>query len=114
MGEVGLGGFAVVFDRPDAAAVGDPNRDREGNGALGAAAKLRDLRDDLIECRVDESVELDLEHWAVATHGKPHGRTHDAALRERGVDDPVLAKILLQAVGNPKDAAEPADVLAHE
>ena len=30
------------------------------------------------------------------------------------VDDPVLAEVLLQAVGDPEDAAELADVLAHE
>ena len=33
---------------------------------------------------------------------------------KRGVDDPVLAEVFLQAVGHPEDAAERANVLAHQ
>ncbi len=44
----------------------------------------------------------------------PDGGAEDAGLGERGVDDPVLAEVLLQAVGDPEDAAELADVLAHD
>jgi hypothetical protein len=35
-------------------------------------------------------------------------------LGERRVDDPVLAEVLLQPVGDPEDATELADVLAHD
>src|SRR5690606_22564677 len=34
--------------------------------------------------------------------------------RQGGVDDAVRAEVLLQAVGDPEDPAEGADVLAHE
>ena len=44
----------------------------------------------------------------------PDRGAEDAGLRERRVDDPVLAEVLLQAVGDPEDAAELADVLAHD
>src|SRR5205085_852663 len=38
----------------------------------------------------------------------------DAGLGQRGVDDAVVAEVLLQAVGDAEDATEPADVRAHE
>src|SRR6185295_12082465 len=38
----------------------------------------------------------------------------DAGLGQRRVDDPVIAEVLLQTVGDPEDAAELADVLAHD
>src|SRR2546423_1024337 len=42
------------------------------------------------------------------------GGADDAGLGEGGVHTPFLAKVLLQAVGDPEDAAELADVLAHD
>jgi hypothetical protein len=75
---------------------------------------LGDLADDLVVRGVDEAVELDLADWSVAAHRQTDSRTEDARLRQRGVDDPVLAEVLLQAVGDPEDAAELADVLAHD
>ena len=38
----------------------------------------------------------------------------DAGLGERGVEHPRFAEVLLQAVRDPEDAAELADVLAHD
>ena len=63
---------------------------------------------------IDEAVELDLAHRPVAAQRQPDRGADDAGLGERGVDDPVLAEVLLQAVGDPEDAAELADVLAHD
>ena len=54
---------------------------------------LGHLADDLVEGRVDEPVELDLHHRAVAPQGQPHRAAHDAGLRQRGVDDAVLAEL---------------------
>ena len=76
--------------------------------------QLRELRGDLVERREDEPVELDLAHRAVAAHREPDRGADDAGLGERGVEHPLLAEVLLQAVGHPEDAAEPADVLAHD
>ena len=44
---------------------------------------------------------------------QPDGGADDARLGQRGVQHPLLAEVLLQAVGDPEDAAELADVLAH-
>ena len=75
---------------------------------------LGDLADDLVEGRVDEAVELDLDDRAVAAQGEPDRRADDAGLGERGVEHAVLAEVLLQALGDAEDAAELADVLTHE
>ena len=112
--EVGLVGLAVVLDRADAAAERDADDDRHRDVAERAGAQLGDLADDVVERRVDEAVELDLDDRAVAAQGHADRGAEDAGLGERGVDDPVLAEVLLQALGDPEDTAELADVLAHE
>ena len=112
--EVGLGALAVVLDRADAAAERDADDDRHRQPAPGAGVDLGDLGDDLVVGGEDEPVELDLADRPVAAHGQADGGAEDAGLGQRGVDDAVLAEVLLQAVGDPEDPAELADVLAHE
>jgi hypothetical protein len=104
----------VVLDRADAAPERDPDDHRHLGAALGAVAHLRDLADDLVVRRVDEAVELDLDDGTVAAQRHADRGADDAGLRQRAVDDTVLAEVLLQAVGDPEDAAELADVLAHD
>src|SRR3954469_6601564 len=82
--------------------------------APSARAHLGQLRHDLVEGRVDEAVELDLAHGAVATQCHADGGADDARLGQRRVDHPVLTEVLLQAVRHPEDPAELADVLAHQ
>ena len=53
-------------------------------------------------------------HRPVAAQREADRGADDAGLGQRGVDDPVLAEVLLQAVGDPEDAAELADVLTHD
>jgi hypothetical protein len=104
----------VVLDGTDAAAEGDADDDRHPDPALGPEVDLRDLADDLVVGGVDEAVELDLDHRAVAAHRHADRGADDAGLGERAVDDAVLAEVLLQTVGDPEDAAELADVLPHD
>jgi len=109
-----LGRLGVVLDRADAAAVGDADDQRHGQQALRARAHLGDLRGDLVEGREDEAVELDLADRPVAAQRQADRRADDAGLGQRAVDDPALAEVILQAVGDPEDAAQLSDVLAHE
>ena len=114
MREQRLGRLAVVLDRADAAAVRDADDDRELDLAERPGVHLGELGDDLVVRREDEPVELDLHDRPVAAQREADGRADDAGLGERGVDHPVLAEVLLQPVGDPEDAAELADVLAHD
>ena len=114
MREVRLGRLGVVLDRADAAAERDPDDDRQPHLAPRAVVHLRHLRHDLVVRRVDEAVELDLADRPVAADGQADRGADDAGLGQRGVDHPLLAEVLLQAVGDPEDAAELADVLAHD
>lgn len=114
MREQRLGGLGVVLDRADAAAVRNADDDGELDLSERPRVHLRELRDDLVVRREDESVELDLHHRAVAAQGEADRGADDARLGERGVDDPVLAEVLLESVGDPEDTAELADVLAHD
>ncbi len=43
----------------------------------------------------------------------PMSRCNDAAFRDRRVEHPMLAVLLLQPIGHAEHAAEIADVLAH-
>jgi hypothetical protein len=104
----------VVLDSADAAAERDPDDDRHRDPSTRAEVELRDLRDDLVVRRVDEPVELDLDDRLVAAQRHADGGADDAGLGQRRVDHAVLAEVLLQPVGDAEDAAERADVLAHQ
>jgi hypothetical protein len=112
--EVGLHRLAVVLDRADPATGRDADRDRHLHQARRPVVELGDLADDLVEAGEHEAVELDLAHRPVATDRQTHRGADDPGFGEWGVDHPGLAEILLQAVGDAKDAAELADVLTHD
>jgi hypothetical protein len=81
---------------------------------IAPSCRLVILASWLVEGRVDEAVELDLAHGPVAAHREADGRADDAGLGERRVDDAAVAEVALQVLGDAEDAAERADVLAHE
>ena len=111
---VRLGGVAVVLDPADAAAVRDADGQRHRQRAAGAVAHPGDMADQLLERRVGEGVELHLDDRPQPVHRHADGGAQDAGLGERGVGAAVLAELLGQAVGDPEDAAQGADVLAHD
>jgi hypothetical protein len=104
----------VVLDAADATAVRDPDGDRQRHRAPGAVAHPGDMADQLLERRVGEGVELHLHDRPQPVHGHADGRPEDARLGERRVRAAVLAELLGEPVGDPEDAAEGADVLAHD
>jgi hypothetical protein len=104
----------VVLDRAEPAAHRDPDRDRIATLPSERLRYFAELADDLVERRVDEAVELDLADRPVAAQARPIAVPMMPGLGQRGVDHPVLAEVLLQPVGDAEDAAELADVLAHD
>ncbi len=78
------------------------------------ALMLGDLGHDLVERRVDEPVELDLDDRAVAAHRQADRGAEDPALGQRGIDHAGFAEVLLQPVGHAEDPTELADVLPHQ
>src|SRR3984957_19773924 len=104
----------MVLDRADSAAERDPDHDGEGDGPAGAVAHLGELADDLVERGEDEAVKLDLAHRPVAAQRQADRGADDARLGQRGIDHAMLAEVLLQSVRHPEDAAELADILAHD
>ena len=82
--------------------------------AARAVAHPGDVRDELLERRVGEGVELHLHDRPQPVHRHADGRAEDARLGERGVGAAVLAELRGQPVGDPEDAAERADVLAED
>ena len=53
-------------------------------------------------------------HRPVPAHRQTDRGADDPGLGQRRVQHPVLAEVLLQTVGDPEDAAQPADVLPHD
>ena len=104
----------MVLHRPDTTTERDAEHDRQPHLRLRPVTHLGDLRHQLVVRRIDEAVELDLAHRAVATDGQTDSRTHDAGLGQRGVDHPFLAEVLLQSIGDTEDTAELPDVLTHD
>src|SRR5690606_21556747 len=82
--------------------------------ALGPVAEPRNLRADLVERLVGEGQELQLGDGSKTGGRQAERCASDTCLSQRHVDDPVGAEPLLQAVGGPEDATEPADVLAEQ
>ncbi len=104
----------MVFDGPDAALEGNANHETHRVDAVRALVQFGNLRDDLIKGWVDESVELNLTDGAVPADRESDGRTDDRRLGQRRVNYAIFAEVLLQAVGDPKNTTELADVLAHD
>ena len=71
---------------------------------------LGDLRDDLVEGRVDESVELDLHHRAVAAHRQTDCGADDSGFCQGGANDACVPEILGQPISDAEHATEGADV----
>ncbi len=103
-----------MLDGSDAAAERNPHHHGKSEAPGRPVRHLRELGDDLVEGRENKPVELDFAHRPVAPEREPDRGTDDAGLGERGVEHSVLAEVLLQAVRDPEDAAELADVLAHD
>jgi hypothetical protein len=104
----------VVLDRADPTTEGNANGEGNRDATLVAVAHFGHLGDDLIEGGVDEAVELDLTHRAVPPHGQADGRTDDARLGQRRIDDAAVTEVALQPLGDAEHSAELADVLPHQ
>jgi hypothetical protein len=74
--------------------------------------QLGNLGDDLIESREDKSIELDLTHWPIAAQRHADRGANDAGFGKGRIDHSMLTEVLLEALGDSKDSAELADVLA--
>ena len=112
VGEEGLGRLAVGLAAENAAAIRRADHHRHRPFAGGAVADAAGLGEDLVEAGEDVIGELDLGDGLQAV--KPHADRggDDAALGDRRVEHAGLAIFLLQAGGDPEDAAEIADILA--
>src|SRR5439155_8327311 len=109
---VGLRTFRVMLDGADVAAKGNADGDRQRNAR--AVPVLGYVADDLLESRIDETVELDLRNRPEAAQGQADRDTDDRRFCQRRVEDALLAELLLQAVRDPKDAAQRTYVLAKD
>ncbi len=67
---------------------------------------------DLLEARVDENIELDLDDRQQPVHGHPDRTADDPGFGEGSVDDPVLSVLVLEACRDTEHAPGLGDVLA--
>src|SRR5438067_2720761 len=103
-----------MLDGTDPSAVRDPDHDRERQLPHRARSVLGEVRCDLLERRIRETVELHLADRLEPVDRQADPRSDDARLRERCVDDALLAKLLLELVGDTEHAAGLADVLTQD
>ena len=68
----------MVFNRTDATTVRHANHDRHIDETFRAVRQLRKLANDLVEGRVDETVELNFGNWAIAAHRQTDCSADDA------------------------------------
>ena len=72
------------------------------------------MADDLVVRRIAEPHELHLRDRSHPGHSQTEGCSDDPGLRDRRVDDPLVAVALTQPVGHPEDPAGPAHILTEE
>ena len=89
----------MMLDRADAAAEGDADDDRHLDLAGTAEMQPGDLADDLVERRVDESVELNLERGTIAADGQTARGAEKARAREGGIEDAGYTQGRREALG---------------
>ena len=109
-----LGALRMVFNRADAASVGNADNDGHAHAPLGAVVSLRKLSRDLVVGGKDEAVELDLADWPIAAIGESDRSADDSGLAERRVDDTQCTELVEQPLCHAEHAAEASNVLAHE
>src|SRR5690606_4507601 len=99
---------------PDSGAVGESENDGYRGVTPGPEPEPTHVTDDLVEGRIDETVELDLGYRAGTGQGHTNGGANDPGLIQRRVDDPFTPVLLVQTLGNPEDATGDTDVLAQD
>ena len=78
LAEEGLRALGVVLEGPDASAVRSPDDKGHGEAAPGPVPEAGDVGDDLVEGRVDEAHELDLDYGPEAKGGHADGDANAA------------------------------------
>jgi hypothetical protein len=104
----------MVEATADAPADGRANHELGRVLAAGAVAELGQLGDDLIVGGEDEVGELDFGDRNQAVEGHADRRPDDSAFGQGGVDDTVVAELVVKAGRHPEDPAHLADVLPHD
>src|SRR5680860_1326833 len=104
----------VMLDTADIAGIGNADDDRQLDLAAGAVAHLGNVRNDLLEGRVAEGIELHLDHGAHAIHGHADGRAHDSRFGEGRIADPGLPEFSVEAVRYSEHPAEGPHVFSEE
>jgi hypothetical protein len=122
MGKKSLRALRMMLGRMDAAAVGRADHHRASEPPAGAVAQPAGVVQHLIDGRIDEAHELELDHRAKTLRTQAHGEPGEERLRQRRVDHAFGAEALQQALRGAKDPAvgshilpkhENAVVLAH-
>jgi hypothetical protein len=101
-------------ERPAANAPARGAADDERQREAGAPVRLRGDRDDRIERAADEVGELQLDDGPLALPGGADRGADETLLRDRCIEDAVVAELLPQALRDAEGAAEMADVLAEQ
>jgi hypothetical protein len=76
--------------------------------------RLRGDGDDQVERAADEVGELQLDDGPLALPGRADRRADEAMLRDRRVEDALVAELLPEPLRDAERAAEVADVLAEQ
>src|SRR5207247_2682425 len=87
----GLHALRVQLGPADPAVARDPDRQRQVVLAARTGPEARDLRRDLVERRVAETVELELDHWPPTRDAEPDREADDPRLCARRVEDAARA-----------------------
>jgi hypothetical protein len=112
MGEHGFRAFRMMLDGPNAATRGGAQHQRTGDPAARAGTQPRCMIEDLVDAGIRKAGELDFGDRPETLSSEPDRNAGDTDLGEGGVDDPIPAMELEQAVGRTEDAAVDPDVFA--
>jgi hypothetical protein len=106
--------LAVLRGGAGAGTAGQADHHRHAGLAAEHEMDLGRLIDDLLHCQRHEVGELQLEHRLHAGNGRADGRTRNAELADRRVDDALRAETMDEVARHTECAAVDADVLAEQ
>ena len=104
MSEICFWALRVVLDSADSAAVRNSDNHGHLHCTLGPVGEFCKLAGDLVEGWKNKTVELNLYHWAIATHGQSDCGSNNSRLCNWGIKYSALAKLFIEPLGYAENA----------
>ena len=114
MRESGFDGLRMINRAVYAAAVGRANHERTRPIAVRAITQFRRFAHNLVKSGMNEIGKFDFRYRTQADACRANRHANNREFRNRRINYAFRAKLVIQAIGRAKDAAQHADIFAEK